>query len=152
VTKLGFLVIMNPIGVSLESNITIPGNVHIGSPFYMNDHELYGNGQFNLMPGAILGIGHPDGVAGNIQMTGVLHLNSDADYEFNGTVNQLTNFLTTTPIAHTIRSLYINNDSSSTVTMVDDMTLTGNLDIQHDGTFSIDPAHTLTVEGDVLIH
>ena len=151
VTKLGFLVIMNPIGVSLESNITISGNVHIGSLFYMNDHELYGNGQFNLMPGAKLGIGHPNGVAGNIQMTGLMNLNSGADYEFNGSVNQVTNFLPTT-IPNTIRSLYINNDLSSKVTLVDDMTLNGILDIQHDGTFFIDPAYTLIVDGDVVIH
>jgi hypothetical protein len=151
VVQLGFLTISNPSGVSLEGDLYVEGGTSVIQRFALNEHVLSGPGFFSTLPFSSLVIGHPDGVAGNIQVSGPMMLESDADYEFNGQTDQLTNFLPTV-IPNTIRNLTISNADTKNVTLNSDLTLTGHMDILSEAKFTVETTHVLTVENDLVVY
>ncbi len=151
VLQIGRLTVSNPSGVTLDGDLFVQSGIVVNQRFILNDHVISGTGSFNLLPMGILVIGHPDGVAGNLKGTGPLMLDSNADFEFNGTMDQLTNFLPTS-LPNTIRNLIISNQKPKNVTLNSDMTVTGTLEILSGAKFTVGDSHVLTVENDLVIY
>ena len=151
ISQLGTLTISNLSGITLESDITVQSGTMVMQPFIMGINVIKGSGSFHLMADAKLTIGHPSGVSGNIQATGPIILDSNADYEFSGNSDQVTNFLpTTTP--NTIRNLIIGNVEPNNVTLNSDITVTGELNILPGAKLTIDSPFTLSAESNVIVH
>lgn len=67
--------------------------VRDGSTLNMGTSIFTGSGNFTVLAGGTLGIGHPDGISstgstGNIQVTGTRAFNTTANYVYNGETNQ----------------------------------------------------------------
>ena len=104
-----------------------------------------------MEPGARLSTGHPLGVSGTLSLACPKTIDSATDYIFNGTINQVSNFLpTSTP--NTIRHLVISNSGGANVTITDSMTLTGTLDIMNGAKMEVSPLIFLVVQDNVTIH
>ncbi len=152
IANLNRLTIANPKGVELMNNLFVNGMLSIESFGFLNCHDrmVMGTASFFMNSNSKLGVGHSSGVTGNIAVSGPKMIDSKTDWEFNGNVDQVTLFLPTM-VPNTIRNLVINNSNNSTVTLVDNMTLTGNLEIRANSAFSVDMPITLSVEGDVIL-
>ena len=150
VVFLGNLIINNPNGVTFSHDMNISGSVMMKGAVIMGSWQLSGTAMFNAQGGARLVTAHPDGLTGSIQLSGPVVVSGSCDYEFNGSTDQLTNFLPTSPTG-TLRNLTVCNSNPANLTLVDDMTVTGNLSIKPGSTFTISPANCLTVSGDATI-
>jgi hypothetical protein len=85
------------------------------------------NSIFTLSNGATIKTAHASGLTANFSGFGAsrLVLSSGANYEFNGSVAQVTSAFVTTPTANTVNNLTINN--SAGVTLTNDLTATNTL-------------------------
>ena len=151
--NLKILTVQNPSPVSLTGNlyISLLGAFNLGGVMNCLDKEISGTGDFIMNPNARLLSGHPLGVSGNIALTGSILIDSETEWEFNGTVNQVTGFLPTS-IPNTIRNLIINNTAGSTVTLNQSMTLLEDLEIMSGSSFTVDSTAVLEINGNTVIH
>jgi len=114
------------------SNVNNTFIVNTNSTLQMSTYIISGNGSFQLISNGWLGMGSPDGIstaptlAGNVQ-TATRSFSSSANYEYNGTVPQITgNGLPTTLSSQ----LVVNNPSplsSLGVTLTNTTTVDGTL-------------------------
>jgi hypothetical protein len=84
--------------------------------------QVFGGGasaKFTLQTGATLVTAHPDGINGNLTMTGTISLNTGANYVFNGSAAQVTGTLLPT----TVNNLTFSN--SAQVTLSQNVAVTG---------------------------
>jgi hypothetical protein len=83
------------------------------------------NATFTVQTGATLITAHPNGINGNLTMTGTISLNTGANYVFNGSAAQVTGTLLPT----TVNNLTINNSSgaSPAVTLSGNVTVNGTM-------------------------
>jgi hypothetical protein len=88
---------------------TIDYTVNNGATLLMGSYPMTGGGSFTLSPGAGLGIGHANGINGNIAVTGSKAISTGADYIYNGTTAQAAGAL----LPATINSLTVNNTVGS---------------------------------------
>ncbi|MCX6251576.1 MAG: hypothetical protein NTX61_12585 [Bacteroidetes bacterium] len=151
VMQLGKLKAANPNGVEMTNNLFVTSSVLVSKWLKCADKVINGPGVFIMESNSKLSVGHPFGVSGNISMAGPKMINSDTDFEFYGKVNQQTHFLPTM-IPNTIRNLIINNSNNAVVTLTDNMTFIGNVDVLSQSSFKVDVPIQCEVQGDVIIH
>jgi hypothetical protein len=147
VLNLKNLTILNNNGVTLNSKLKLSGTASVYGYLNFSVFTISDVGSFQTFPGAKLGIGRPDGVSGNITVSGAKTISSLTDYDFNcmqPIVTKTTNFLPTTP-PNTIRNL--NVSTSGTLDYIEDMTVSGNLLIMPMSKLQINAGKTLTVDG-----
>jgi hypothetical protein len=146
ITQLHSLTINNPTGVKMNSGISVGTTGRVYGYLNCSTFVLSGSGSFTLYSGGKVGTSHANGIAGSIAMSGLETFNSGADFLFNGSVNQSTNFPSMS-VPGTFRNLFIHNTASAFVSLVDNITLTGNLTIQANSHFSVSVPRTLSVFG-----
>ena len=150
-TVLGTLTIENPQGAELTSGILIQSQLQVSGKFIMGTFSVSGNGNYTISQNSRLVVGHPDGVAGNIQLVPSGFIDGEVDYEFNGECDQMTGFLPTSPPGQ-LRSLTYASAAGFTLSIPGPVNITGNLEITGGGTLIIDPDITVTVDNSVVIH
>ena len=94
------------IGADAEVN-KLPIVVEPGVTLDLGAGELGGSDVFTLNEGATLATAHVDGVAGSIQTSGEVSLNTAANYVFNGTAAQTTS----TAMPNVVNDLTIDNEA-----------------------------------------
>lgn len=147
VLNLKNLTILNSNGVTLNSKLKLSGSASVYGYLNFSVFTISDVGSFQTFPGAKLGIGRPDGVSGNITVSGTKTISSLTDYDFNcmqPIVTKTTNFLPTTP-PNTLGNLYVS--TSGTLNYIEDMTVTGILFIMPMSKLQITAGRTLTVNG-----
>ncbi len=124
----------------------LPIEVLGGTTLEVGTSELKGNGIFFLNSGATLATAHPNGVAGSIQTTGTIALDTTANFVFNGTEPQETSTLMPT----VVNDLVIDNEAG--VKLSQSTTINGMLRLvagEFDNTipFTLGPNGTISYEG-----
>ena len=124
----------------------LPIEVLGGTTLEVGTSELKGNGIFFLNSGATLATAHPNGVAGSIQTTGTIALDTTANFVFNGTEPQETSTLMPT----VVNDLVIDNEAG--VKLSQSTTINGVLRLvagEFDNTipFTLGPNGTISYEG-----
>ena len=120
-------------GLSVAGNLSVTGTLVCGT------NLVSGAGSFTLASGATLKTANATGVTGSITVSGTKTFSSAANYEFNGSLAQVTGSLTPS----TVNNLFINNTAG--VTMSQSTTVAGTL-TQTSGKLAIG-ATTLTLNG-----
>lgn len=128
----------------------LPIEVSSGATLDMGTSELTGADLFTLSSGATLATAHADGVAGAIQTSGTVTLDSEANFTFNGSEAQVTSEL----MPMTINDLVIENEGGVTLSQV--TTIQGTLRLvagQLDNTipFTLGPEASISEEGGSLL-
>ncbi len=151
VLQLGKLKVANPNGVEMTTNLSVTISVIDSNYLICGDKSIIGPGMFMMASNSKLAVGHHLGVMGSISLGGPKMISPETDFEFNGTVDQHTNFLPTmTP--WTIRNLIINNSNDAVVTLTENMTFTGDVEVMTQSNLKIDSSIQCEVQGDVVIH
>ncbi len=140
---------MNNNGVSLNNKLKLFGTASVYGYLNLSAFVISNIGSFQTFPGSKLGIGHVNGVTGNIQVSGTKTISSLTNYEFNcmePLVTKTTNFLPTTP-PKTTQNLTVS--TSGTLAYIEDMTVNGFLFVNPFSKLEIEAGKTLTVNGPV---
>lgn len=129
------------------SNLSI--EVSSGTTLDVGSSEIDGSGVFNLNAGATLATSHVEGVAGNVQTSGLVTLSPEGNFTFNGTEAQVTSELM--PIV--VNDVVIDNEAG--VTLSQATTINGVLRLvsgQFDNTipFTLGPNAEISREGGSL--
>ena len=149
VNNLNNLTILNSNGVTLNNKLKLFGTASVYGYLNLSAFVISNIGSFQTFPGSKLGIGHVNGVTGNIQVSGTKTISSLTNYEFNcmePLVTKTTNFLPTTP-PKTIQNLTVS--TSGTLAYIEDMTVNGFLFVNPFSKLEIEAGKTLTVNGPV---
>jgi len=146
VINLKQLSVSNPEGVKLMSDLFIKNLASISGYLNCSNKKISGTGDFSLAPGARLSTGHPSGIAGCLVISGMIYLDSEADYEFNGETGQITNFLPTSDPGF-IHNLIINTSNGATVTLSEDLTVNQEVEVSGGSAFVVPDGRILKVQG-----
>jgi hypothetical protein len=123
---------------------TIDYTVNNGATLLMGAYPLTGAGTFTLNSGAGLGIGHANGINGNIAVSGNKTLSMSANYIYNGTTAQAAGAL----LPATINSLTVNNTADA-VTLSQFTTVTTSVTLASGAKLSL-PSGTSTATALVI--
>lgn len=128
----------------------LPIEVNSGTTLDMGTSALGGNDLFTLNASATLATAHVDGVAGAIQTTGTVSLDTGASYVFNGTEAQVTSTL----LPANVNDLVIDNEAG--VQLTQETTVDGVLRLVagvFDNTipFALGPSGSISYEGGSLL-
>lgn len=151
ITQLGSMMIANPSGVEISGSVEISNALTIQGKAILHDHVLSGPGFLNVFPGSMLVCAHPEGIAGNLVMTGPAMVDGNVDYEFNGQVDQVTGFLPTTP-PETIRVLFVHNFDQATLILNSNFKVMALVEVGIGSTMLVDFENVLTILGNLIIH
>jgi hypothetical protein len=113
-----------------------------GSITDLGTNVISGAGAFTLSSGATLITANTSGLDGSVTVSGTKTLSTAANYEFNGTFEQVTGALLPT----TINNLIIDNTAGVKLSN-SALTVGGNLTINSGKLFTIDAGKSLTVSG-----
>jgi hypothetical protein len=150
INQLGILTVMNPNGAVITNDIQISNALQVNGKLIMHDHTLNGGGMVRIVPGSVMVCGHPQGIMGNIQMSGPQMVDGNVNYEFNGESDQMTGFLPTIP-PNTIRNLTISNSLPSVLFMDTNLFVSGTVEILEDASLNILPGVVVEVNGEVVL-
>lgn len=128
---------------------SLPIEVVNGTTLDFGTSELGGNGIFILNEDATLATGHEDGIAGTIQTTGDVTFDENANYTFNGTVEQVTSELM--PVI--VNNLTIDNEAGvelSQETTINGILLLANGEFDNTISFILGPDAEIVYENGTL--
>jgi len=151
VNQLNGLYIENPNGVELQGSIQINSILHIDGTIDLNDYEFIGTGALTILSTSKLLVGHPNGVGGNIQLSGPQNISQEVDYTFDGTTAQVSNMLPT-HAGHICRHFNVLNNSGNDLTLTEPLLeVTGTCTVFPDAKLVIDPSVTFQVNGPFIL-
>lgn len=135
-------------GLVINANKTVTGSVTVssGSVFNMANKAISGTGSFILQSSATLISSHLDGLNGNLQMTGIRNLSTDASYVFRIPESSFVPQYTGTIFPATVKNLTVESAYGLILNNNQPLTVTGQLSIAA-GYFDL-PSQYLKISGD----
>jgi len=115
ITATGSYTLNSPVEVLSGFTFTVAGIQSCGGNYF------FGAGSFTISSGATFKMCNPLGIAGNVQVTGTKTYSTTANYEFFGSVNQVTGI----GFPNTVNNLTINNPL--TVSLSGNINVSGSL-------------------------